>query len=476
MENLRQEVENLKQENAELRAALKTANKRIQELIAQLSQNSSNSNWPPSRDKSRKKRTKSLRRKSDKKAGGQKGHPGHTLEFSETPDYVEKHRPTDCQHCHTPFSAKQTPVAIDKRQVFDIPPLELIIHEHRAETLVCEHCGHHTPGLFPNDVLQPVQYGTRLQQLAVYLKVEQFIPYKRSRQLLKDLFGANISLGTLQNIITRAARQLTPVVETIKSGLRLADVLHVDESGFYIGGKRHWLHTAGTDTLTCYFPHAKRGGIAIDAMDILPHFQGTAVHDGWAAYRRYKQCRHSLCNAHHLRELTAVWENDGQKWAQRFKFLLLSAKRAVEQAKLDDLSKLPDHKIKQIERIYTKIIALALNANLPPPEGWSRGTRGRVKKTKSRNLAERLDNYRPAVLAFVYDFKVPFDNNLAERDIRMIKVQQKISGCFRSQSGAEAFCTIRSYIATIRKQELGVWDALGSVFSSNIILPKTTPV
>jgi len=351
--DFQREIEQLKNENRALQAALKKAEQRIQELMAQLSQNSSNSNWPSSRDKSRKKRTKSLRTKSGKKAGGQKGHPGHTLEFSANPDRIEKHRPTDCPHCHTHFSAGQQPIKIDKRQVFDIPPMRLMVYEHHAETLVCEHCGHATRGDFPKEVSQPTQYGSRVQQLAVYLKIEQFIPYERSRQFLKDLFDADISSGTLQNMIARAAQRLTPIVETIKDDLIAAEVLHVDESGFYIGGKRHWLHSAGTERLTFYFPHRRRGRKATEAMGILPHFQGTAVHDGWSVYRQYTRCRHALCNAHHLRELTAVAENDRQAWGQRFKWFLLSAKQRVERAQLEGAGELSAHKIEQIERVYT---------------------------------------------------------------------------------------------------------------------------
>jgi transposase len=475
--DFQRENERLKKEIQELRDALKAAEQKIEELMALLNQNSRNSNWPSSRDKSRKKkRTKSLRPKSDKKPGGQKGHQGHTLEFSEKPDAIEVHRPTHCEHCQTPFSENEHAVALDKRQVHDLPPMRLIVYEHQAETLYCRQCGQMSQGDFPCDVTSPVQYGPLVQQLAVYLKAEQFIPYDRSRQFFADLFELNISPGTLQNIIRRTARQLQPVVENIKEGLIASEVVHFDESGFYIGGKRHWLHTAGTKALTCYYPHARRGRKATDAMDILPRFQGTAIHDFWSAYRQYQQCGHGLCNTHHLRELTAVVENDAQRWARHFQFLLISAKQAVEQARLAGQSALPKKKVNQIERIYTQLIQMGLRTNPPPSGGWPRGKRGRVKKTKARNLIERLDKHRPEVLAFVYDFKVPFDNNLAERDIRMLKVQQKISGCFRSQTGAEDFCTIRSYISTMRKQNVSVWSALGSVFSSDILLPETIPV
>ncbi len=475
--DLEKEVKQLKQENIELREALKGAERRIEELLAQLSQNSRNSNWPSSRDKSRKKRrTKSQRAKSDKKVGGQKGHQGHTLELSEEPDRVEIHRPEVCQHCQEPFTENQPPEAVEKRQVYDLPPLRMEIEEHQAESLSCPHCGQSSQGEFPGGVSQRTQYGPGLGQLAVYLKAEQFIPYGRSRQMLADLFGLHLSPGTLQNMVAKAAKRLEPVVEGIKEALIISEVVHFDESGFYIGGKRHWLHSASTDTLTYYFPHSRRGRQATEAMGILPNFEGTAVHDNWPTYWHYRQSQHSLCNSHHLRELTAVVENDNQMWAERLKWLLLSAKQTVEQARLAGLSALPPAKVAQVERLYTKLMAAALLANPPPAQGWPRGKRGRVKKTKARNLAERLDKRRQQTLGFVYDFKVPFDNNLAERDIRMLKVQQKISGCFRAQAGAEAFCSIRAYISTIRKQGLSVWSALGSVFADDVLLPDLTPV
>jgi len=472
-----QENEQLKQRIEELEEALQAAQQQIAELTALLKQNSRNSHWPSSRDKSRqKKRTKSLRRKSEKKPGGQKGHPGHTLQMSDTPDVVTVHRPHMCQHCQQPFADEQRAVAVDKRQVYDLPPMQVVVTEHQAETLCCGHCQQLSQGAFPSDVMVPAQYGSGIQQLAVYLKSEQYIPYERSRQFFADLFDLKLSPGTLQNIVARTAQRLRPIVDQIKAALIAGHLLHCDESGFYIGGQRHWLHVAATKRLTYYYPHRHRGCKATDAMGILPHFRGTAIHDFWSAYRQYQACGHGLCNVHHLRDLTAVAENDHQAWASRFKWFLLSAKQAVDQARPTGATTLPLQKVAQIERLYDQLIDSALQANPPPSGGWPKGKRGRAKKTKPRNLAERLDKHRHQVLAFVYDFKVPFDNNLAERDIRMLKVQQKISGCFRSQAGAEDFCTIRSYLSTIRKQGLSVWDALGSLFSGNVLVPDLTPI
>jgi transposase len=484
MKELQKKVERLEQENQELRGLVRvlteklaTAEQKVQQLNAQLKQNSHNSHWPSSRDKSRKKKgTKSLRTKSDKPAGGQKGHLGHTLEMQEKPDEIVAHRPQVCDHCQQPFTDADRAVAVDRRQVHDLPPIQVVVTEHRAETLNCRHCRQLSQGAFPAEVVAPVQYGARIQQLAVYLKSEQYIPYNRSRQFFADLFDLDISPGTLQNIGERAAERLQPVVEQIKEALTAGDILHCDESGFYIGGQRHWLHVAATEELTCYFPHRRRGSAATTEMGILPDFRGRAIHDSLSAYYKYQDCDHGLCNVHHLRDLTAVVENNQQLWASRFIWFLLSAKQQVEKARLAGQTALSRPKVDQIERLYDRLVAAALRANPPPPGGWPKGKRGRPQKTKPRNLAERFAKRRHEVLAFVYDFKVPFDNNLAERDIRMLKVQQKISGCFRSQAGAEDFCTIRSYLSTMRKQGVRVWIALGSVFSGDILMPDLTPV
>jgi transposase len=484
VERLRQENRELRQENRELQELVRqlkeyvtAAGQQVQQLTQQLGQDSHNSHWPPSRDKSRKtSRTKSLRKKSDKSPGGQKGHVGQTLELQEKPDVIVAHRPEACSHCQQPFPESARPVAIDRRQVHDLPPMQLVVTEHQAETLACPNCQQCSQGTFPANVVAPAQYGPRIQQLAVYLKNEQYLPYDRSRQLLADLFGLELSPGTLQNMIERAATRLRPVVDKIREALTAGNILNCDETGFYIGGKRHWLHVAGNERLTCYFPHRSRGSKATQEMGILPGFRGRAVHDSLAAYYQYQECEHGLCNVHHLRELTAVAENDGQGWADRFKALLLSAKQGVARARLAGETALPPQKVAQVERLYDRLTAAGLQANPPPDGGWPQAQRGRPKKTKARNLAERFEKRRPEVLAFVYDFRVPFDNNLAERDIRMLKVQQKISGCFRSQSGAEDFCTIRSYLSTLRKQGIRVWSALESLFSGDIIIPDLTPV
>jgi transposase len=475
------ENKRLKQENQELRDLLQqvterliAAEEKIKQLSEQLAQNSHNSNWPSSRDKSRKK-LQSLRPKTERKAGGQEGHEGHTLEFNSEPDVIEKHRPAHCEHCQAPLAEDIEATDIAKRQVFDLPSLRFVTIEHQVETVLCPCCGEATRGEFPDDVTNPVQYGSQVKRLAVYLHNEQFLPYERERQMLADLFELPISPGSLQNFVETAAANVKPATEAIKGAVIQAELGHADETGFYVNGRRCWLHTVSTGELTYYEPHTNRGKEATDAIGILPQFTGTLVHDAWATYFKYPLLLHALCNAHHLRDLTAVVENDRQQWATLMIACLLAAKQLVAEAWQAGETGLPADYLERIHQLYDAIVCLGLEENPLPDIHSPPGKRGRRKKTKARNLVERFDKHKAAVLRFIHDFKVPFDNNLAERDIRMMKVQQKISGCFRSWEGARQFCRLRSYISTIRKQGLNVWEALGSLFEGDVLMPQLTP-
>jgi len=365
---------------------------------------------------------------------------------------------------------------VGTRQVFDLPPLRFVTIEHQVETVLCPCCGEATTADFPTDVTNPVQYGSQVKRLAVYLRSEQFIPYERSRQMLADLFALPISTGSLQNFVKTATEQVKPVTAAIKAAITKSEVAHADETGFYINGKRHWLHTVSTPELTYFAPHQRRGRVATDAIGILPQMTGTLVHDAWATYFLYQLLVHALCNAHHLRDLTAIVENDQQQWASLMIRFLLAAKQLVEAARQAGKTELPVEQIGRIHQLYDTIVTLGLAENPLPEAPPPPVKRGRRKKTKARNLVERFEKHKEAILRFVHVFKVPFDNNLAERDIRMMKVQQKISGCFRSWEGAEQFCHLRSYISTIRKQHLNVWEALGSLFKSDVLLPQLIPV
>ena len=433
MDELRQENKRLKQENQELRERLAATEATIKHLVELLNQNSRNSNWPSSRDKGRRKpKPKSLRQQTDRQAGGQKGHQGHTLTYNPNPEVIKIYRPQTCQHCHSSLPQDTVPHKVNKRQVFDLPPLRFITTEHQAETILCPCCGKTTKTEFPAGVTHPVQYGTQVKRLAVYLRSEQFIPYERSRQMMADLFELPISTGSLQNFMLTGAKQAKSATTAIKRAVTDADVANADETGFYIQGERHWLHTVSTPELTYCVPHR--------------------------------------------RDLTAIVENEQQQWSAWMIYFLLAAKQLVDEACTTGQTALMDDAIERIHQLYDLIVNFGFAENPLPEANPPPGKRGRRKKTKARNLVERFDKHQEAILHFVHDFKVPFDNNLAERDIRMMKVQQKISGCFRSREGAEQFCHLRSYISTIRKQGLNVWEALGSLFDGDVLMPQLTPV
>ena len=428
-EELRQEIKYLRERVTELEAMVK-------KLTEQLNQNSRNSNWPSSRDKSRPEKPKPKR--SKRKAGGQKGHQGHTLEMVDKPDEVIVHQPTQCAHCDAELGADAQVRESKKRQVVDLPPLQFITTEHQAHTLACQQCGKETPASFPTEVTQPIQYGERVKQLAVYLKTEQFIPYQRSQQMLKDLFELPVCVGSLQNFIKRAAKQVQPIMDEVKRAIEQAEVVHADETGFYIGGQRHWLHTASTPTLSYFAPHQKRGRKAVDEIGIVPHVTGTLVHDAWQTYFAYP-ADHALCHAHNLRDLTAIVENDQHLWAEQMHTFLLASKKMVAEATVVGQSQLTPATLKRIDQLYDAIVTNGLT-EAPPPEPKPPNKRGRPKRTKARCLVERFEKHKKAMLRFVREFDVPFDNNLAERDIRMMKVQQKVSGCFRSQGERPKNC------------------------------------
>lgn len=440
---------------------------RVAQLEERLAKDSHNSHKPPSSDGLAKKPSPtSLRQKSGRKPGGQKGHLGCTLSPVECPDAIVSHVPQLCACCGA--SLKNAPIVDEQaHQVFELPPLHLFVTEHRAQTRRCR-CGATTAALFPKEALEGVQYGPRIKALCVYLRDYQLLPFARISQLLADLLDAPLSQGTLTNALATCARTLKPVTEAIQTGLRRAKVVHFDETGLRVGGRLQWLHAASTSTLTHYFCHPKRGKAGCDAAGILPGFWGRAVHDGWSSYARYA-CRHSLCNAHHLRELTRL-EQAGQEWAAKMKRLLLEIKACVEGAKERGKRQVPLLWEWRFLVRYRKLLAKGYTQN-PPSPSRCRDGRGRVKQTPARNLLLRLDRQRAWVLAFLFDFSVPFDNNLAERDLRMMKVRQKISGGFRTKEGARDFCVVRGYISTLLKQKINVLSALEQAFRGSPVYP-----
>lgn len=449
-------------------ARIHALEERVQSLENQQAKNSRNSSKPPASDGFKKPAPKSLRKKGKRKSGGQPGHTGHTLKMSEKPDRSEVHRVEECEHCGCSL-IDQSADGVEKRQVHDLPPLRLLVTEHRAETKTCC-CGHVNKAAFPEGINAPVQYGEGIKAAAVYLKNYQFLPYERTCELLNDFFGCPMSEGTLANIIAQSHELAADPAEKIKALVEQAAVAHFDETGSRVDGKLWWLHSASTAQATYYDIHRKRGSEAIDEIGILPDFIGRAIHDFWKPYFGY-DCLHGLCNAHHLRELIFVHEQHQQDWADRMIDCLLDIKEAVDQAK-ENTNHLVAGQIQSSEARYQQILdeGYAQNPLTPLPPN-AKKKRGRRKKTKARNLLERLDEHRAETLAFMYDFNVPFDNNQAERDLRMMKVQQKISGMFRTEEGAKAFCRMRSYISTARKNAVSAMDALTCLFSGNPFVP-----
>jgi transposase len=440
----------------------------------QLAKDSHNSSKPPSQDGLQKVlRTRSLRQASGKKPGAQSGHEGSRLERVAHPDYTEPHGVSACQECGQDLS-RQAPNHVERRQVFDLPPLKPIVTEHQGEVKVCPRCGHENHAGFPEGVTQAAQYGVRVHSLAIYCTQWQLLPLERTASLFEELFGLRLGTGTLWDMIQRTSVSLQDVETFIRGQIRRSPVVHFDESGLRCQKKLGWIHSASTLRLTTYHFDDKRGTEAMNAMGILPDFEGRAVHDHLNAYFEY-DCLHGLCNAHHLRELVFLVEQHQEAWAQKMILCLRQMLIAVERVKERGRSALSSQTLQNWQKRYDAILRQAKRYHaalpaLPVPQG-----RGRKKQRPGKNLLDRLDHDGKAVLAFLYDFQVPFTNNQAERDIRMAKLKQKISGCFRSKQGAEAFCRIRGYLSTAHKQGWNIFEALQSVVRGSPILPFQNP-
>jgi transposase len=443
----------------EQREQIVVLTQQIKKLQVQLAKNSQNSGKPPSSDGFKKAPVHSLREKDNRNSGGQVGHEGHSLEQVEQPDQRVSHAVLSCPYCTTDLRGIEVS-DLEKRQVFDIPPVCLEVTEHPAEMKVCPCCGEEVKAAFPSEVSQSVQYGSRLKAQAVYLNNYQLLPLSRICQLFGDLYGHKPSQALVLSANAECLEQSKAALAVIQSQLRAVELAHYDETGARVTGRLNWLHVVGTKRLTYYAVHPKRGQAALQDMGILPVFAGWAVHDAWASYFQFEACRHALCNAHHLRELQFILEQYQQTGVQGLILVLLDIKAEVENTLLEQGCLAPEY-LADYEQRYENLPWQGWAANPPPPPPKKRG---RKKQSPPQNLLDRLHTYKAAVLAFMYDFRVPFDNNLAERDLRMMKVKQKISGAFRTQHGADTFCVIRSYISTVRKQGGDVLQAIYGAF------------
>lgn len=452
-------VEELLEQEKTISPALKLAIKILLEfmtlLMNSLNKNSRNSSKPPADDKNRVRG--SNRQKSDKKPGGQNGHVGANLKKTDTPDKIEQ---INIDKSQLP-KGKYHVFGYEARQVFDVS-ITRVITEYRAQILEDQN-GNRFTAPFPEHVKSEVQYGNEVKVSAVYASQFQLIPYLRIQDQFANQMQLPLSVGTIFNFNQECYELLADFDAIAKQQLTAADLLHVDETGINVNKKNTWLHVASNDNWTYFYPHAKRGTIATDAIGILPNFTGILCHDHWKPYYTYDDCIHSLCNAHHVRELTFATEQDNQSWAKDLRDLLLQINDEVNNSTDGVLDKNTATKYRNEYREILK--AGDKECPAPPPKP---GTKRKPKKTKSRNLLERLQNYEDDTLCFMENPIVPFTNNLGENDLRMAKVQQKISGCFRSIDGAYIFCRIRSYLSTCRKNNVGATEALRLLFNKQI--------
>lgn len=438
----REEAQKLQQENQELRG--------------RLAQNSQNSHRPPSSDPPHKPRPKSLRGKSARKPGGQPGHSGRTLEKLKEPEHIQIHPLCICPSCRGRAIGAEPAIDYEARQVFDLPEKLLEVTEHRAEVKCCPECGETVKADFPEGVKAPAQYGPRFQALMVYFNQAQLIPNERLSQISEDIFGQPLSPGTVVTATVRLYYELEDFEASLVRLIPQAAVVHADETGMRVGTEAYWLHVASTAGLTFYGVHAKRGKEATQSFGILGACRQWLIHDFYGTYFGYENCLHAICNEHLLRELQFLWEVQHQNWAKELSdFLLRVYRRRKAHGEFNQ---------RQFRRAHKQYLAIVAEGRRhhPPREG---------AQSKAANLLDRLEDFDLSVLAFLSDERVPFTNNLGERDLRMMKVRQKISGCFRTLKGAQTFCRIRSYISTCRKQGLNVWEGLQTAVNGRPFLP-----
>jgi transposase len=444
----------------QLQTELKELRGRVTELEQCRKLNSSNSGRAPSSDERWK--NKSLRRRSEKASGGQQGHKGETLKFVDNADRREFHKVEGVCCCGTELVQGKV-LGYSRRQVFDLPEITLCVTEHQAERRQCA-CGKVYQAAFPKEVSAPVQYGARVKAVSSYLQVQQLLPYQRCQELMADVLGVKLSQGSLATTLSEAYEVLTPVAAKIEAGLATSAVIHADETGARVAGTLNWLHVLSTKTLTHYHMSQHRGSKGYCAW--LRTFRGNLVHDFYTAYQRLA-ATHAFCNAHLLRDLTRVEEQFQQAWASDLKTLLCETQRLVETSPKQCLA---SPELMTLSQRYSAILDQAKAAN--PAKARQSGKRGRIKQSFAHNLTLRLETHQASILRFASDAPVPFDNNQAERDLRMMRLKEKISGVYRSPQGAHIFARLRGYISTLRKQSLNILDALTRLFQHDPLVPQ----
>jgi transposase len=436
-----------KHEYEALKALVATLVEKVKDLEAKLAKNSNNSSKPPSSDHPGKK-VKNSREKSGKPGGGQPGHVGANKQLASKPDTIVKLEPQTKCACGGHIIVSTDDFLVRQQQ--DLQPAKVITVEYRAHDGKCDCCGKAYKASFPEGVDSPVSYGPHLRGMIAYLNTYQLLPYKRTVEMVKHLYGIDLSQGTISNIVREAHANLAPIEARLKDEIIRSDIVYFDESGMRVCARLYWLHSASTKECTVYLVHPKRGCDAMDEMGILPVFTGTAMHDHWRSYYHYL-CAHAECNAHHLRHLQWLFEDVGYAWAGEMICLLLRIKRHVDLSRAFGAGDLPQEDIAAYELTYRKILEGAKAIETPHIE--------------AKRMAKRMANYEQETLLFMYDFDVPFTNNLAEPDIRMPKLKQKISGGFRSEDGANAFARIRGFVSTAIKRSKNVYDGLVAVFT-----------